>query len=163
MLYSNNKCADQPAHPRSLISPFVVRCLDSIILIDAISKISSVAGQASLRINLIANPQDRFSRDVAHFILIAVQPVPDLCGAVPSISHAWREIMTRVSGPPYKEGTIVFYYCNNSQTPVGSNKFFCTGGEWVGGSFSCEPMTTTPPSASTTIVASTTKTGMVLM
>ena len=29
--YSKNKGADQPAHPRSLISAFVVRCLDSII------------------------------------------------------------------------------------------------------------------------------------
>ena len=27
--YVNNKGADQPAHPRSLISAFVVRCLDS--------------------------------------------------------------------------------------------------------------------------------------
>ena len=27
--YVNNKSADQPAHPRSLISAFVVRCLDS--------------------------------------------------------------------------------------------------------------------------------------
>ena len=31
MSYANNKGADQPAHPRSLISAFVVRCLDSII------------------------------------------------------------------------------------------------------------------------------------
>ena len=30
MPYVNNKGADQPAHPRSLISTFVVRCLDSI-------------------------------------------------------------------------------------------------------------------------------------
>ena len=29
MLYANNKGADQPAHPCSLISTFVVRCLDS--------------------------------------------------------------------------------------------------------------------------------------
>ena len=29
MPYANNKVADQPAHPRSLISTFVVRCLDS--------------------------------------------------------------------------------------------------------------------------------------
>ena len=29
--YANNKGADQPAHPRSLISTFVVRCLDSMI------------------------------------------------------------------------------------------------------------------------------------
>ena len=31
LVYANNKGADQPAHPRSLISAFVVRCLDSII------------------------------------------------------------------------------------------------------------------------------------
>ena len=29
--YRNNEGADQPAHPRSLISAFVIRCLDSII------------------------------------------------------------------------------------------------------------------------------------
>ena len=29
--YANNKGADKPAHPCSLISAFVVRCLDSII------------------------------------------------------------------------------------------------------------------------------------
>ena len=38
MAYANNKGADQPAHPRSLISRFVVRCLDSIISILAKSK-----------------------------------------------------------------------------------------------------------------------------
>ena len=38
--YANNKDADQPAHPRSLISTFVVRCLDSITSLDSISKIS---------------------------------------------------------------------------------------------------------------------------
>ena len=31
MPYANNKSADQPAHPRSLISTFIVRCLHSII------------------------------------------------------------------------------------------------------------------------------------
>ena len=38
--YANNKDADQSAHPHSLISVFVVRSLDSIISIDAISKMS---------------------------------------------------------------------------------------------------------------------------
>ena len=38
--YANNKGADQAAHPRSLISTFVVRCLDSMICILAISKVS---------------------------------------------------------------------------------------------------------------------------
>ena len=31
--YANNKGADQRAHPRSLISAFIVRCLNSIILL----------------------------------------------------------------------------------------------------------------------------------
>ena len=53
MPYTNNKGADQPAHPRSLISAFVVRCLDSIIPLLAKSKISrlqlvSVAEQVGL-------------------------------------------------------------------------------------------------------------------
>ena len=40
MTYANNKGADQPAHPRSLISTFVVRCLDSIMALVSISEIS---------------------------------------------------------------------------------------------------------------------------
>ena len=43
MSYANNKGADQPAHPRSLISDFVVRFLDSIISLDSIAKISRLA------------------------------------------------------------------------------------------------------------------------
>ena len=51
--YVNNKGADQPAHPRCLISAFVVRCLDSKIPLLAKSKSSkpwlvSVAAQAGL-------------------------------------------------------------------------------------------------------------------
>ena len=40
MSNANYKGADQPAHPRSLISAFVVRCLDSIISLDSIAEIS---------------------------------------------------------------------------------------------------------------------------
>ena len=40
MSYVNNKGADQPAHQRSLISAFVVRCLDSIISLDSKAEIS---------------------------------------------------------------------------------------------------------------------------
>ena len=42
MPYANNKDADQPAQPRSLISAFVIRCLDSMIPLVSISKISSL-------------------------------------------------------------------------------------------------------------------------
>ena len=38
----NNKGADQPAHPHSLISAFVVRCLDSVIFLGSISELSSL-------------------------------------------------------------------------------------------------------------------------
>ena len=39
MLMRNNKGAEQPAHPRSQISAFVVHCLDSIIPLLAIAEI----------------------------------------------------------------------------------------------------------------------------
>ena len=45
--YTNNKGADQPAHPRSLVSTFVVRCLDSIISILIKPKISRLASLCS--------------------------------------------------------------------------------------------------------------------
>ena len=53
MSYANNKGADQPAHPHSLISAFVVHCLDSIVSPDSIAEISRlwlapVAAQAGL-------------------------------------------------------------------------------------------------------------------
>ena len=53
MSYADNKGADQPAHPRSLISAFVVRCLCSVMSLVSVTKISSlmlasVAEQAGL-------------------------------------------------------------------------------------------------------------------
>ena len=65
MLYANNKGADQPAHPRSLISTFIVRCLDSIISLLDIAEISSLyqvseAEQASLSLNWLQTPKTGF-------------------------------------------------------------------------------------------------------
>ena len=65
MPYANNKGADQPAHPRSLISAFVVRCLDSIIPLVSISEISSlylasVAAQAGLSHSWSQTPKTGF-------------------------------------------------------------------------------------------------------
>ena len=70
MQYVNNKGADQPAHPRSLISAFVVRCLDSIIPLLAIAeisrlKLSSVAEQAGSSLTWSKTKNIGFSRDVA--------------------------------------------------------------------------------------------------
>ena len=71
MPYANNKGADQPAHPRSLISAFVVRCLDSVMSLVSVTKISSLllaslAEQASLSLTWSETPEDTFSHDEAH-------------------------------------------------------------------------------------------------
>ena len=63
MSYANNKGAGQPAHPRSLISAFVVRCLDSI---DSIAEISRLAAQAGLCLARSETPEDTFCHGVAH-------------------------------------------------------------------------------------------------
>ena len=70
MPYANNKDADQPAQLGSLISAFVVRCLDSIIPLVSLSEISSlylasVAAQAGWHLPWSKNPEDRFSCDEA--------------------------------------------------------------------------------------------------
>ena len=74
MSYANNKGADQPAHPRSLISAFVVRCLDSVMSLVSVTKISnlllaSVAEQASLSLTWSETPEDTFSHDEAHMYI----------------------------------------------------------------------------------------------
>ena len=65
MPYANNKGADQHAHPCSLISAFVVRCLDSMIPLVSISEISrlhlvSVAAQAGLCLTWLETPKTGF-------------------------------------------------------------------------------------------------------
>ena len=70
MSYANNKGTDQPAHPRSLISAFIVPCSDSIISLDSIAEISrlqlaSVVAQAGLCLAWSETPEDTFCRVVA--------------------------------------------------------------------------------------------------
>ena len=74
MSYANNKGADQPVHPCSLISTFVVHCLDSTISLDSIVEISRfylapVAAQAGLCLAWSETPEDTFSRVVAHVVI----------------------------------------------------------------------------------------------
>ena len=70
MPYANNKGTDQPAHPCSLISAFVVRNLDTIVPTLAKSKVSrlylvSVCEQAGLSLTPSQTPEDTFSSDMA--------------------------------------------------------------------------------------------------
>ena len=68
--YANNKDADQPTHLRSLISAFVVRCLDSILPLLIIAQISRLACFCSwagrFESYLVTNLEDRFSHDLFH-------------------------------------------------------------------------------------------------
>ena len=70
VLYVDDKGTDQPAHPCSLISAFVVDCLGSVMSLVSVTKISSlmlasVAEQASLSLSWSETPEDTFSHDEA--------------------------------------------------------------------------------------------------
>ena len=63
--FANNTGADQPAHPRRLISTFVIRFLDSIISKLATSEISifklvSVAEETGLKLTSTETPKTGF-------------------------------------------------------------------------------------------------------
>ena len=82
MSYANNKGADQPAHPRSLISAFVIRCLDSVMSLVSVTKISSlmlasVAEQASLSLTWSETPEYTFSHKFSDRYVWANSADPD--------------------------------------------------------------------------------------
>ena len=65
---------DKIKHPRSLISAFIIRCLDSVMTLPSVTKISSLmlaseAEQASLSLSQSKTPEDTFSHDEAHMYL----------------------------------------------------------------------------------------------
>ena len=74
MPYATKKGADKPAHPRSLISTFVVRCRDSIIsLVCNFMTLASFCGcTGRFESCLVENPEYRFSRDQAHVMAFLV-------------------------------------------------------------------------------------------
>ena len=64
MSYANNKGAEQPPHPRSLISAFIVRCLDSILSLDSIAEnlktLASFSGCAGQPVSGLAGSSRRY-------------------------------------------------------------------------------------------------------
>ena len=63
-----NKGADQPAHLHSLISTFVVQCLDSIISTCYSRNFKTLANLIVLSLTWSQTHEDRFSYDEAHII-----------------------------------------------------------------------------------------------
>ena len=79
MPYANNRGADQPVHLCSLISTFVVRCLDSIISLVSITELSSLwlvtaAEQAGLSLTWSKTEETGFlvMRLIYKFVLLLV-------------------------------------------------------------------------------------------
>ena len=76
MLCTNNKGADKPAHPRSLISAFDGRCLDGI-LITVLAKSKNwrlvifYRWAGRFESYLVGNPRGRFFCDMAHLFWVA--------------------------------------------------------------------------------------------
>ena len=63
--FANNKSADKPAHPRRLISTFVIRFLESVIHVSKhvtskISTFSLVSAPEETGLSLVGKPEDRF-------------------------------------------------------------------------------------------------------
>ena len=58
--YANNKGADQPVHPRSLISTFIVRSLNSCYALTFKTELVSVAEQAGLSLTWSQPPKTDF-------------------------------------------------------------------------------------------------------
>ena len=69
--FANNTGTDQPAHPRSLISAFVISFLESIIYKLATGEISYFLASLCSRgdwfeTSFVQHPEDRLSHDKAH-------------------------------------------------------------------------------------------------
>ena len=64
MSYANNKGADRPAYPRSLISAFIVRNLDRIISLDSIAEISRLVSFCGCAGQYVSGLVGNFGRHV---------------------------------------------------------------------------------------------------
>ena len=98
--YVNNKGADQPAHPRSLISAFVICCSDCINICSFyMQNLKPLANLCSwvdrFESYLVANPEDRFSRDEAQ-IYRAFSP---FSGSSPMLSHGKKNLQRKAFRP----------------------------------------------------------------
>ena len=106
MQHANNKGADQPAHPRSMISAFVVRCLDSIVPLVFISEISSiyiasVATKAGLCLTWSQTPKTGFFVTRLNFTLTQKEMCPHERGCLkvldPEYKKAFEILFLRLS------------------------------------------------------------------
>ena len=100
MPYTNNKGADQPAHPRSLVSAFIVHCLDSLSNTSTyysqnFKTIASLISRADrLESYLVRNPEDKFSRDMAHIYQVYLPLLPSYFWTSSTLRHLLSGTLT---------------------------------------------------------------------
>ena len=95
--FANNKGADQPAHPRRLISAFVIRVLESIISKLATSEnfdfLASLYSRGDwFESRFVGNPEDRVCRRPNQHIKTYLTPFPrtlDYAAQANSISYGY--------------------------------------------------------------------------
>ena len=88
MIYANDKGADQPAHPRSLISTFVVRCLESIIPLLTISKYWRLKLNRPVCVLTGRKPRRRFCHEAANFSSLSTTLILSL--TLSDLMTLWR-------------------------------------------------------------------------
>ena len=81
------------SYTNSLISAFVVRCLDSVMSLVSVTKISSlmlatVAEQASLSLTWSETPEDMVSHDEAHML-----PLKFTVITTDKLAQGWQSIL----------------------------------------------------------------------
>ena len=89
LCHMRTKAQISPAHLPSLISAFVVRCLDSIISLDSIAEISRLVAQAGLCLAWSETHEDTFCRDVAHLVLLGLYGLSKFNHLGPTQSERW--------------------------------------------------------------------------
>ena len=98
---ANNQGADQPAHPRSLISTFVIRFLESVISEHVTSKFSLfylvfLAEETGVESRFVGNPEGRFSRDGPQMRrCFSSRPIFSYFGTLPKIN--WSLVKDEIS------------------------------------------------------------------
>ena len=100
MPYTNDKGADQPAHPHSQISTFVVRCVDSIIPLVSISKICRAAEKS--KHYLLSCPNYTIIRNQVLNNYLHIMPIKTLLNGDSQLSeeeneHIFNDVQTFIA------------------------------------------------------------------
>ena len=105
--FTNNKGTDQPAHPRRLISAFVIRVLESIISDLATSEFSSfqlvwVAEETGLSLILSDTPKTGFvASSPNNSVCVTHMKLKVLCTCRSRVLHTFQKVLA------YQKGTAV--------------------------------------------------------